>query len=207
MAKPTILDIASIPPDDFPLFFFDSNVWIAVLNQAPGRNSQTGYQKYLDFWDALVHVHTRKGDPKLSKRTKYFPKVALPSVALTETINAQIRISFEASRSSNPALIPPGEKPSFKKHYRPTPAYQKDLARILADFQAIEDYIELMDDKFSEKEIFKEFSQYNPNFDFNDYFYSRLFKGTGVPIVTHDTDFAIFEEITILTSNKTLLSI
>ncbi|MFM9951523.1 MAG: hypothetical protein ACKV1O_26545 [Saprospiraceae bacterium] len=207
MARPVILGINDTPPEDFPNFFFDSNIWIAILNQMAGRSSEVAYQPYLDFWDALVHIHTRKGNTMLEKRTKYFPKVMLPAVTLSETINAQIRISFSVYQKSNPGSIPRGEKPDFKKHYRPTQDYQKQLTRILADFQAIEDYVELIDDKFSGSNIFNEFFQFNPDFDFNDYFYARLFKGTGIPIMTHDLDFASFEDITILTSNSKLLKI
>lgn len=172
------------------------------MNQA--RNGNT--RAYLDFWDAVIQVHNRKGTPLLEKKTKYFPKVVLPALTLTETINALIRISFDTYQNLVPSPIPQGEKPSFKKHYRPTDDYKRELTKILADFQAMEDYIVLQDDKFSERSIFSEFFQYDADFDFNDYFYYRLFKGTGIPIVTNDLDFAGFEDITILTSNQKLLN-
>jgi len=202
MARPHILNITQTPPDDFPFFFFDSNVWIAILNQV--RDVTT--RSYLDFWETLIQVHNRKGNPLLEKKTKNFPKVVLPAITLTETINALIRISFDTYQNLVPSPIPQGVKPNFKKHYRPTNDYKKELTRILADFQAMEDYIVLQDDKFSERSIFSEFFQYDADFDFNDYFYFRLFKGTGIPIVTNDLDFAGFEDIIILTSNPKLLN-
>jgi hypothetical protein len=207
MGLPVIKDIRSFAPDDLPLYFFDSNVWIAILNQTGGGKTVSTEQPYIDFWEALVNVHQRRGNPQLEKRTKNFPKVAMPAIVLTETINAHLRIVANNYLSKNPPKTTNGIRPNFKQHYRPTDDYKKKLRQILSDFQSFSDYIEFKDDRFTELGIINNFFNFNPDLDFNDYFFAQLFKDSGIPIVTHDKDYAMFEGITILTANPKLLRI
>ena len=209
MALPIIHDLRNIIPEDHPYYFFDSNVWIAILAQTGGQKVKSHEQDYIDFWEAIVHIHSRKGVPSLEKRTKNFPKIVLPAIVLTEVINAHLRIASELYLKTNPPVLKPFQsKPTFKENYRPTPHYQQKLRQILSDIQSLSDYLELKDDGFSSLGIIdQDFSNFNPDFDFNDYFFAKLFKNTGIPIVTHDKDYAMFEGITIFTLNEKLLKI
>ncbi len=204
MAAPKILNLGEVSPDDFPLYFFDANVWIAWLKRTGGKSINSFENDYVDFFEMVIKIHLRREDKFLAKKTKYFPKIVLPALALTEIINAAIRIESEAYSTIAP-LLSDGRKPTFKD-YRQTDMYKKQLRQIVSDFQAVQEFIEMRDDHFTQMKILDNFGS-NPDFDFNDYFYSLIFKNTDIPIVTNDRDYAMFDGITIITSNPKILKI
>ena len=207
MAAPTILKIDEVAPEDFPFYFFDANIWIAIIGQMGGSATHANDQPYLDFWTIVVQIHERKGTPLLAKKTKNFPKIVIPAVVLSEAINALINIHGKIYLAANPSIVPLGKSFSFKRDYRPLDDYKKKLRQILSDFHALEEYLEFRDDGFKQLNILDEFSNYNSDFDFNDYLYAKMFRGTNIPIVTHDADFSMFPDITIITANLKLLKI
>ncbi len=207
MAAPIILKIDEIAPEDFPFYFFDANIWVAIIGQMGGNTAQANDRPYLDFWTIVVNIHERKGTPLLEKKTKHFPKIVIPAVLLSETINALINIHGKTYLADNPSIVPPGRSFSFKRDYRPLDDYKKKLRQILSDFHALEAYLEFRDDGFGQSNILGDFSTYNSDFDFNDYLYAKMFRGTNIPIVTHDADFGMFPDITIITANPKLLKI
>ena len=64
------------------LYFFDTNVWLYILN--PGFEKKIG-KDYLDFWASLVELHLRK------QNTKFKPKVVMTSVLFSEILHAHIK--------------------------------------------------------------------------------------------------------------------
>ena len=197
MAAPKICELDAMAADEYPLYFFDANIWIAYLKQQRGYTIDRDEAKYVKFFEDIIELHTNQ---HLSPR--FLPKIVMPALVLTETINALIRHECERYFKLNP--LPNGEKAIFKKHYRPLEEYRKKLRKIVTDIQSVGDYLELWDDNFSKQPILNTFSS-NPDFDFNDYYYSLLFKGNKVAIVTHDNDYSLFPDIIVITCNRNLL--
>ncbi|MCA0234919.1 MAG: hypothetical protein LCH81_00895 [Bacteroidetes bacterium] len=199
MGAPKILSLSSVQVDDYPFYFFDSNIWIAYLKQHGGYSVERYETQYVNFFEDVIALHA--GNTK--KPPRYLPKIVMPALVMTETINALIRHECDQFYTAN-SLLPNSGKVSFKRDYRNTEDYRKKLRKIVSDIQAVRDYIELWEDHLTKIPILDTFSS-NPDFDFNDYFYSLLFRNTQIPIVTNDTDYAMFPDITIITSHPKLL--
>lgn len=63
-------------------YFFDTNVWIYILN--PERKKKIA-GPYLNFWASLVGIYHRK------EKTEFNPKVIMTSVLFSEILHAQIQ--------------------------------------------------------------------------------------------------------------------
>lgn len=194
-----ITDLRGCSPDEYPLYFFDANVWLAVLKHTGSQPLRKYEQDYVDFFEAIITLHTHP--PKLQKRLKHLPRLVLTGLLLSEVINAYMRqVAFKAYQITNTGT-------EFKRDYRSSADYQQQLRTITSDIQQYKDYIELLDDDFAATDPFGMLSlmQASPGqYDFNDLYYYRHLRGKSIAIVTHDGDFT-FPDFLTLTVNPGLL--
>jgi len=196
-----ITDIRYCAPDSYPFYFFDANSWIAVLKNSGVFAVDSHEQPYVDLFEAIITTHTHKGT-KQAKQVRHFPKIVVTSLLLSEIFNAYMRnvamkVFYGAAGFKTK---------SFKTDYRPTPDYKKQIKNLTSDFIAFKDYIEIRDDRLTEIDPFSILPSLDESNDFNDFFYYYSFQGTGIPIVTHDSDYQ-YQDIPIITAQHKLLSI
>lgn len=195
-----IFDLSGCSPDEHPLYFFDANVWLAVLKHTSSQSMKPHERAYVDFFEAIITLYTHP--PQRQKKLKNLPKLVMTSMLLSEVINAYMRqIAFNAYRSTNTTVT------DFKRDYRSTTDYKQQLRTITSDIQEYREYIELIDDDFRATDPYGLLSLLQSGtalYDFNDLYYYRSLRGKAVAIVTHDGDF-VFQDIPILTVNKNLL--
>lgn len=193
-----IHDIRSVAIDEFPLYFCDSNVWIAALRYIPS-DYEIPYQYFIS---GIVNLNNIT-EPKLEKKIKHKPKIVLNSLVLSEVINAFMRnVAMKEYYEDKPEY----DLHEFKK-YRDDPAsdYYAQLKSLCTDISAYSDYIVFHNDEFDTIEPFSIISVLPTlSMDFNDLYYCNLLKKKGIPIVTNDKDFK-FENIEIITANRELL--
>lgn len=198
-----IYDIKSLAPDSYPQYFFDANVWIAELKYTASINNDYHEQPYIDFFEAVINLNSIT-DPKALKKVKNQPKIIVTSMLISEIVNAYMRnIAMKLYFKS---LGIDYRTKNFKTDYRQNSAadYEVQLKKLISDFVAFKDYIQLWDDDLKTIDPFTILPTLNADVDFNDFYYYYLFYGKNVPIVTIDNDF-IFQDIDIVTANKKLL--
>jgi len=198
-----IKDVRGFDPATYSYYFFDANAWIAALKHSQNITLDGHEQPYVNFFEAIIHLHVYKGTPQ-AKKVKNFPKFIVTSLLLSEIVNAYMRNVamkvFYASQGKDYRQF------EYKRHYRPDPDHQKQLKNLVSDFTAFKDYIELRDDRFNDIDPFTILPYLSSNTDFNDFYYYYFLHGQDIPIVTSDGDF-IFQDVIILTANGRLLSI
>lgn len=200
-----IHDINNVDPQSHKAYFFDANVWIAVLKSTARISHEYREQPFIDFFEAVINLNTVT-DPKLLKKIKYQPKIIVTSLLISEIINAYMRRVAMKIYFKNQGVDYLTK--SFKSDYRQNPSsdYESQLTNLITDFIAFKDYIELWDDELKNIDPFTILPGLNSDVDFNDYYYYYHFSKKDVPIVTIDGDF-IFQDIDIITANPKLLSL
>jgi len=194
--------ITDFIPEDREFYFCDSNVWIAVLKNSGSKGTEKHEQSYLDFFDAVIQLHSIT-DPKLVKKIKHKPKFVLTSMLISEILNAYLRkVSMRLFLGND------FQKYDFKKDYRDIPHthYADELKKLTTDILAYQEFTILLDDEFKSLNPSRILPCLKAKFDFNDYYYYALFKEKNIPIITHDKDFS-FQDIEIITASHTLLKL
>lgn len=196
-------NISGIAPYDFPLFFFDANVWIAILKNTKSITVKAYETPYITFLEGIISTHGIT-DEKALKRIKFpKPKIVLTSVLLSEIINTYTRnVAMKAYCYFYKIKM---NDCDFKKDYRPKDDYQIQLKKLVDDITAFSDYCVVMDDGFTALKPFEMMKEMSNKYDFNDYFYYHFCKKHDIPVVTHDKDFK-FNDIQVFTNNKSLLT-
>lgn len=197
-----VRDISNYSPDQHPLYFFDSNAWIAVLKNSGSKGLDAHDQSYINFFEAIIVLHAHKGT-KNEKKVKNFPKVIVTSLLLSEIVNAFMR--NVAMKSFYKAQNKDFKSFKYKEHYRKEPDHDIQLKKLISDFIAFKDYVELFDDQLREVDPYTILPLLNSESDFNDFYYYYLFYGKSIPIVTHDGDFR-FQDIEIITAQSNLIN-
>lgn len=192
--------LTNILPESHQFYFFDANIWIAILKNNQYDNAEKYYQPYIDFFESIVNLNTIT-DTKILKKVKNVPKIVFTSMLLSEIINAYLR------NVAMPAFLrcKPGEG-NFKKDYRENvySDFDKQIKILVSDIQQFSFLFHIVDDSFSKIGIGNSLNLLDRKIDFNDLYYSLLMKELSIPIVTHDKDFK-FDSITIITTNSILL--
>ncbi|WP_372772373.1 hypothetical protein [Mangrovibacterium sp.] len=196
-----ILSLTECAPDSFPCYFFDANVWIALLRYNQTDKKEKRFVPYIDLFEAIINLNTIT-DPKIVKRIKYQPQIAVTSMLVSEIINAYLR------NVAMPAFFPnskPGEK-NFKRDYRQFKYsdYDKQLKLIVDDIQAYSFVYKLMCDKFDSLNSIDMLNSLTRDIDFNDLYYQQLMEVENVAIVTDDKDFSSCS-VNVITANPKLL--
>jgi hypothetical protein len=205
-----ISDIRQINPENFPFYFFDSNVWIAQLrslNSVP----QSSDAPYLSFFEDVVELN----ELDRSKKPSIKPKIIVTSLLLSEIFNGYMRqVAMKVyytneglkMRLAQSAAESNWRHYDFKKHYRKTDDYRLQLKKLKSDFLAYLDYMEFRDDGFKALIPATIIHSITDECDFNDFLYYYSLADQGIPIVTNDSDFC-FQDISIITSNYNLLKV
>jgi predicted nucleic acid-binding protein len=192
--------LTNILPESHPFYFFDANIWIAILKNNQYDNAEKHYHPYIDFFESIVNLNTIT-DTKILKKVKNVPKIAFTSMLLSEIINAYLR------NVAMPAFLrcKPGEG-NFKKDYRENiySDFDKQIKILVSDIQQFDFLLHIVDDSFSKIGIGNSLNLLDRKIDFNDLYYSLLMKELNIPIVTHDKDFK-YDSISIITTNNILL--
>jgi predicted nucleic acid-binding protein len=194
----SVTELKNFDPQTYPVYFFDANIWIALIKQNNLNKKEKGFDDYINLFEAIVHLNSIS-DPKVVKKIKCKPRIAITSMLLSEIINAYLR------RVAMPAFLN-GNSGDFKKDYRENiySDYDKQLKIIISDILSYSFLFQFVDDAFStfNHDVF--LSSLNRNLDFNDLYYLNLMEINSIAIVTHDKDFNS-SNVNILTSNYKLL--
>ena len=197
-----ISNISSISPSQYPVYFFDANVWIFILKYNQTTTIEKNLQPYIDFFEAIINLNSFT-DPKIVKKIGVVPKIAITNMLLSEIINAYLR------NVAMPSFLccKPGEK-NFKKDYRDFihSDYDKQLKLIVSDIEAYSQFFNFYDDDFSSMNPIDFIKNLDRSTDYNDMYYADQMRNLGIPIVTHDSDFVI-EDIEIISNHTELLKL
>lgn len=190
--------ITDFDPALRPYYFFDANVWIAVL---AGRNT-INVKPYVDFFEAVINLNILQGKAlsKLQKQNKYQPKIIMTSLLMSEIFNAYMR------KVAMKQYYPEHEykNKEYKGEYRKTADHSSQLIRLKENFLSYQDFFELKNDKFGDGITPSEIcNQLLSDADFNDFYYYFRFYDEKIPLVTDDGDF-IFQGVEVITNNKNL---
>jgi predicted nucleic acid-binding protein len=194
----SIKELKDLDPQSYPIYFFDANIWIALIKYNNLSKKEKGFDEYFDLFDAIVHLNNIS-DPKIEKKIKCKPRIAITSMLLSEIINAYLR------RVAMPTFLN-GHPGDFKKDYRENvySDYDKQLKIIISDILSYSFLFEYIDDSFSKIDHSVFLNSLNRSLDFNDLYYLNLMELNTIAIVTHDKDFKT-HNVNILTSNQKLL--
>lgn len=196
-------NISGIAPYDFPLFFFDANVWIANLKHTRSIDVESYEAPYITLLEGIVNTHSITDEKVLKKIQNPKPKIVITSVLFSEIINTYMRnIAMKSYCNFHHINMHDFE---FKKDYRPKEDYKNQLKKLVDDISAFADYCVVMDDNFTALQPFEMMKVMGNKYDFNDYFYYHFCKKHNIPVVTHDRDFK-FKDIDVFTNNKALLA-
>ena len=191
-----ISPIKDLDPQSHEYYFFDANIWIAILKNNYSNNSERGLQPYIDFFEAMVNLNSFS-----AKVAKKQPKIVLTGMLLSEVINAYLR------SVAMPAYLncAPGQG-NFKKDYRENihSDYDRQINILTSDINSFSFMFHLVDDCFSKISPLTHLSSLNREVDYNDLYYYELMKFLNIPIITHDKDFR-FNDIQIYTNSYPLL--
>lgn len=128
-----IYDITKVTPEDYPIYFFDANVWISGLLYYGSLSAQPHEKPYQDFVEAVVNLNSIS-EPKALKRIKNQPKIIIINLLLSEIINAYMRkVAMKAFFGGGKTYI----SMNFKSDYRDNPHsdYKKQLSELCWIFQ------------------------------------------------------------------------
>ena len=202
-----ILDITKVNPASYQYFFFDANIWITNLLNVSGKLPQVPRPqstKYCHFFSEVVKLATR---PPITQKTvpPVRPKIVVTSLLVSELFNAYMHLMFDVYRKTDPACT------VFKKHYRGSDDYEKQMRILASDFEAFREYVHIESDYIQEIDPYTIFQCVSPVNDFNDlYSYYQMIEvqktRNPIAIVTDDADF-VFSGIDIITANSTLLNL
>jgi hypothetical protein len=198
-----IKDISNYPADQHPYYFFDSNAWISQLKNTGNKKLDSHEKAYCDLFETIIALHSHKGT-KQEKKVKHFPKIVVTSMLLSEIINAYMRnvamkVFYKSQGQDH-------RNHKYKEQYRQENDHGIQQARLISDFIAFKDYVELRDDYFNAIDPYTILPNLASTMDFNDFYYYYQFYGSGIPIVTHDHDF-VFQDIEIITAQTELLKL
>ncbi|HMV10462.1 MAG TPA: hypothetical protein PKL56_19825 [Cyclobacteriaceae bacterium] len=202
-----ILDITKVSPASYQYFFFDANIWITNLLNVSGKLPQVPRPqstKYCHFFSEVVKLATR---PPITQKTvpPVRPKIVVTSLLVSELFNAYMHLMFDVYKKTDPACT------VFKKHYRGSDDYEKQMRILASDFEAFREYVHIESDYIQEIDPYTIFQCVSPVNDFNDlYSYYQMIEvqktRNPIAIVTDDADF-VFSGIDIITANSTLLNL
>jgi len=198
MAK-KVIDISKIGPADFPLFFFDTNVWIAILKYFGSIQNNPREEAYLKLFESIVEMYQTNSIYSKS----HLPKIVLTSVLFSEIITTYLR-KIAMPRYFNKEDC---SGIDYKSAYRDNPLsdYKNQLQILKDDLKCFKEYTKLFSDEFDKIDPFGWFNQMPLRIDFNDFYFNKLFSNTKICIVTDDIDFYT-SEMTVVTNNRKLLS-
>jgi hypothetical protein len=193
--------IENFDPASRPYYFFDANVWIAIL---AGENTKK-VQPYINFFESVISLNELEGAALkvLIKQKKHQPKIIMTSLLMSEIFNTYMRnVAMRQFYNSREVSTK-----NYKKDYRKTTDHEHQLKRLKANFLSYKNYFDLKNDKFGTTMTpLAVCNQLLSNADFNDFYYYYQLVDDNIPIVTEDGDF-IFQDIEIITDNSALLRI
>jgi predicted nucleic acid-binding protein len=193
------------------LFFFDSNVWLFLFNQAIDRQSQAYHHQapYINFWNRVTQSVTTADatDPTETIITR--PVVAITSLIVTETLNAHLRKGFGIYKSTLAAKGELTERQinalDYKDDFRDkAPLYRTLFEQCQAEFAAAGPYLKVVTGGSLDENILDVLDNASYQQDFNDNYYAAICKRENFIMVTDDRDFAV-PGLTVLTANQALL--
>ncbi len=200
-------DIDSVKPTDYPVFFIDSNIWLAYFQNNRSTNIPNKeiakqiepmrfYIDYLIWLDDFFEANV-KGIDGTDKSIKHHrPKILFSSLLSSEVVNAYLRnICLKLYQ------IEKNDTTIKFKDYRKSIQYKKDVGILVDDIIALRDYCYTTNDDFKDMNFFDTISDFVKENDFNDYFYIKTCIKHDCPIITHDGDFKN-KGVTVLTKNK-----
>lgn len=199
-----IYDINKVTPDQFELYFFDSNCWIIALKLSYYSKEHDYELNYSNFFDAVIAMASIT-EPKALKKIKHKPSICFTSLLLSELINAYMRqVAMKMYFGGDETY----KSYNFKNDYRSNVSsdYNTQLKKLIDDINAYKDYTIVVDDDFINIDPYSFISQLSDSCDFNDLYYYYRLRSLNACVVTNDADF-IFQDIPIITGNPKLLKL
>lgn len=188
-----ISDIRNQTPQSEHRYFFDANIWLAILDVSYSKKE---LNPYINFFNSIINEsHTNDAS------------IAIPCLLLSEIINRMINdIHYKEFSINNPRQVGQTKWEHFKTIYRRSQDYKLDIEAVCASIRQYHRKIEFISDnldKYSCRDLIKKIPTH---LDINDYLYSKMALEQGLVIITYDKDFSV-EDIHILTTQKPLLDL
>jgi hypothetical protein len=191
-----------------PLYFCDTNVWLAYLVGSDDLAKQRELP-YASFLEGIIHINGVT-NPKAIKCYTYQPKILVSSLLISETFNAYMyRIAQQAYLKTIGLTSEDLEQYRKKDYYRKTLDYQEQKELFYAKISAAQNCLIFKDDFFQELDPINLLENLPQSTDFNDFYYFKWVKhlekkeNCSISVVTDDGDFA-FEDTEIITVNHKL---
>jgi hypothetical protein len=204
---PAAIDIDTVKPTDYPVYFIDSNIWLAYFQNnrseiipdkeiAKKIEPKRVYIDYLIWLNDFLEANLKGINENDKSINHHRPKILFSSLLSSEVVNAYLRnICLKLYR------IDKNDMTIVFKDYRKSLRYKKDVGMLVDDIVALKDYCYTTNDDFKEMDFFNTISDFVKDNDFNDYFYIKTCIKHECPIITHDGDFKN-QSVTVLTKNK-----
>lgn len=174
--------IEEFAPKSNQILLFDTNILIKLLYPIDFNGD---VEKYAVLFEKIKRANA---------------KLIISSIQVSEFINRCIRLQYRLYQQDN------GENIDFKKDYRNTDDYKRNMTAILDIIKNdVINNFEFIDDGFSKMQYEKIFL-YGFSYDFNDSLLVEIAEQRKAIIVTDDFDFANYNvSVPIVTGNRNLL--
>lgn len=190
-----IEDVNQYKPVEGGRYLFDANIWLRILDPNFSAHYMPPYEAL--FTDIVSH------------KTAKSSKVVVPSLLLSEVLNRYMNdIFYYEFCRKNPVPKGMGKREHYKKVYRASTDYSRDLAMASSEIRSYTEnggmtFLSDNLEKFPFKQLLKNIPTH---LDFNDHVYAQIAKAQNLIIVTNDSDFKV-EDITIVTGHPDLLKL
>ena len=184
MTKTNIIDIRSYYPEKIDRFFLDTNIWLYIFGPIADYKKRM-IAPYSGFLDKII---------------KNRSMIYISSLVLIEFIRGYLNIEIGIFSTKNKL----NRRINFKEEFRATPEHGKALLAIEKEIKNILKISKKIGDKFESiniDDLFKDLEK----IDINDNYYLTLASIEQLKIITHDADFGVNKNVSILTANGKLL--
>ncbi|MDN3657963.1 PIN domain-containing protein [Ferruginibacter paludis] len=188
-----ISDIRRTSPQNGCRYFFDSNVWLAVLYDFYNKPY---FDPYTKFFNEIIR-----------NRTAPTATIAMPSLLISELINRIMNDIYYYEYCLHTPMAD-GEKKHthYKKNYRQSADYLLDLEDACVSIRDYKDKISFISDSLNEYTCDTLIKNIPRHLDFNDHVFTKVALKQNLVLVTNDSDFRV-ENISILTTQTSLLKL
>jgi predicted nucleic acid-binding protein len=185
-----ISDIKNTNPVENERYFFDANVWLAILYSF---YNEPYYHAYKIFFNKIIN---NKIAPSA--------RIVMPSLLVSELINRIIRDIYFYEFCNDNGITK--NALNFKTVYRKAPEYVSDFDEVCSGIRDYENKIDFVSDGVDGYKCEHLIKDIPHHLDFNDFVYSKIAKREDLILVTNDADFKV-ENIRILTTHQALISL
>lgn len=185
------MSIERVNFNQFPLYFFDANVWIYYFTHTNKEKAPPIQRKYISLLEDVLEANTNGSENA--------PKILMPLILFSEILNRYMRDiawnEFRREKGINTT------KQSYKNEYKNDTTrggkehHDKMQKRFIDDMKQFNLLFTCIDDSCISSNLMESIGNIPTYLDMNDFVYNELCKKSGAVIVTNDTDF-LHQDIT-----------